>query len=130
MFRLENWTFNGIPTAQLVSLGFIAVGLGALVFRHRPGREADGPATRWRRQTWGAIGTVPEGAAAELDEDDDLDDEDLDDDWDEDDDGYDDDGLDEEVPEGVAEPSAARDEAPPAAGQEPARRDDEPEPLA
>jgi phosphatidylglycerol:prolipoprotein diacylglycerol transferase len=88
--RQENWTFNGIPTASLVSLGFIAVGVAALVLRHRPGREADAPATRWRVATWGALGAIPEGADAErdeavydqFDEDDDFDDEDddLDDD--------------------------------------------------
>jgi phosphatidylglycerol---prolipoprotein diacylglyceryl transferase len=86
--RQENWTFNGIPTASLVSLAFIAVGVAALLWRHRPGHEADAPATRWRAATWGALGTIPEGAEAELEEaaesgfedDDDLDDDDLDDD--------------------------------------------------
>ena len=33
--RLNNWTFFGVPTAQLVSLAFIAVGIAGLVIRHR-----------------------------------------------------------------------------------------------
>ena len=63
--RQENWTFNGIPTAMLVSLGFIAVGVIALLWRHRPGRDTDAPATLWRHATWGALGAIPEGADAE-----------------------------------------------------------------
>ena len=86
--RQENWTFNGIPTASLVSLGFIAVGVAALLWRHRPAHDTDAPATKWRAASWGALGVIPEGAEAELDEaaedqfdeDDDFDDEDLDDD--------------------------------------------------
>ena len=84
--RQENWMFNGIPTASLVSLGFIAVGVAMLLWRHRPGHETDAPATKWRAATWGALGAIPEGAEAELDEavedqfdeDDDFDDEDDD----------------------------------------------------
>ena len=34
--RTGNWTFFGIPTAQLVSLAFILVGLAGLTWRHRP----------------------------------------------------------------------------------------------
>jgi phosphatidylglycerol:prolipoprotein diacylglycerol transferase len=64
-FRLEVWTFNGIPTAQLVSLGFIAVGIGVLGWRHRPGHGPDGPAADPERARWGAIGDLPD------DEDDD-----------------------------------------------------------
>ena len=63
--RQENWTFNGIPTAMLVSIGFIAVGVIAMLWRHRPGRDTDAPATQWRHATWGALGTIPEGADAE-----------------------------------------------------------------
>jgi phosphatidylglycerol:prolipoprotein diacylglycerol transferase len=93
--RQENWTFNGIPTASLVSLGFIAVGVVLLLWRHRPGHETDAPATKWRAATWGALGAIPEGAEAEpdeavedqFDEDDDLDDED---------DDFDDDDLDDD----------------------------------
>ncbi len=35
--RENNWTFYGIPTAQLVSLAFIAAGIGGLIIRHRQG---------------------------------------------------------------------------------------------
>ena len=36
--RTGNWTFFGIPTAQIVSAGFILVGLAVLWYRHGPGR--------------------------------------------------------------------------------------------
>ena len=39
--RTNNWTVGGIPTAQIVSLAFIAVGIAGLAWRHRPGRPAD-----------------------------------------------------------------------------------------
>jgi phosphatidylglycerol:prolipoprotein diacylglycerol transferase len=38
--RTGNWTFFGIPTAQIVSLGFILAGLFVLWYRHGPGRPA------------------------------------------------------------------------------------------
>jgi phosphatidylglycerol:prolipoprotein diacylglycerol transferase len=39
--RADNWTLNGIPTAQIVS-GITIVAAGAvLIFRHRPGAAAD-----------------------------------------------------------------------------------------
>ena len=111
--RQENWTFNGIPTAMLVSLGFIAVGVIALLWRHRPGRDTDAPATHWRHATWGALGAIPEGADAE-DDDDEYDEYDDDDDeYDDDDDEYDD--------EADVDPGAAADT--------PADPPDEPEPL-
>ena len=81
--RQENWTFNGIPTAMLVSLGFIAVGVIALLWRHRPGHDQDAPATRWRHATWGALGAIPEGADVEDEDDDEFDDDDEYDDDDE-----------------------------------------------
>jgi len=34
--RSNNWTFNGIPTAQLVSVAFILAGVVILAIRHRP----------------------------------------------------------------------------------------------
>jgi phosphatidylglycerol---prolipoprotein diacylglyceryl transferase len=34
-FRTGNWIFFGIPTAQVVSLAFIFVGIGGLMWRHR-----------------------------------------------------------------------------------------------
>jgi phosphatidylglycerol:prolipoprotein diacylglycerol transferase len=105
-FRTENWTINGIPTAQLVSLAFIAVGLAALAYRHRPGHEVDEAAPNWPEATWGALG-VPA---------DDVDDED--DDFDEDDDEFDED-------------EAFEDEALPAddADDEERSARDQPEPL-
>ena len=38
--RSGNWTFFGIPTASLVTLGFILVGVAGLWYRHGPGRPA------------------------------------------------------------------------------------------
>jgi phosphatidylglycerol---prolipoprotein diacylglyceryl transferase len=40
--RTGSWTFFGIPTAQIVTLGFIVFGLIGLLYRHGPGRP---PAT-------------------------------------------------------------------------------------
>jgi phosphatidylglycerol---prolipoprotein diacylglyceryl transferase len=53
-FRQENWTFNGIPTAQLVSIGFILVGLAAIAWRHRPGHGPNEPAANPAVAIWGA----------------------------------------------------------------------------
>ena len=36
--RTGNWTFFGIPTAQIVTLGFILFGVLGLLYRHGPGR--------------------------------------------------------------------------------------------
>lgn len=36
--RSGNWTFFGIPTAQIVTLGFILFGVLGLLYRHGPGR--------------------------------------------------------------------------------------------
>ncbi len=44
--RSGNWTFFGIPTAQLVSLAFVAVGIVGLFVRHRSGRPAEASATQ------------------------------------------------------------------------------------
>jgi phosphatidylglycerol---prolipoprotein diacylglyceryl transferase len=38
--RSDNWTFFGIPTAQIVSAGFVIVGLVLLWYRHGSGRPA------------------------------------------------------------------------------------------
>ena len=40
-FRVDNWTFFGIPTARIVTLGFILAGLAGLWYRHGPGRPAE-----------------------------------------------------------------------------------------
>jgi hypothetical protein len=39
--RTGNWTFFGIPTAQIVSAGFVLAGLALLWYRHGPGRPAE-----------------------------------------------------------------------------------------
>jgi phosphatidylglycerol---prolipoprotein diacylglyceryl transferase len=39
--RSGNWTFFGIPTAQIVTAGFILVGVLGLIYRHGPGRPAE-----------------------------------------------------------------------------------------
>jgi phosphatidylglycerol---prolipoprotein diacylglyceryl transferase len=36
--RHDNWTFFGIPTAQIVTVGFMLVGVVGLLYRHGPGR--------------------------------------------------------------------------------------------
>jgi hypothetical protein len=38
--RSGNWTFFGIPTAQIVTLGFILAGVLGLWYRHGPGRPS------------------------------------------------------------------------------------------
>jgi phosphatidylglycerol:prolipoprotein diacylglycerol transferase len=59
-FRQDNWTFFGVPTAQIVSVGFIVVGVIVLILRHRPGTRPGPPASDWRHATWGALGEIPE----------------------------------------------------------------------
>jgi phosphatidylglycerol:prolipoprotein diacylglycerol transferase len=55
--RSGNWTVLGIPTAQIVSLLFIAVAAAVLVWRHRPGHPTDdGPPSRPALASWGAAG--------------------------------------------------------------------------
>ena len=114
--RQENWTFNGIPTAMLVSIGFIAVGVIALLWRHRPGHESDQPATMWRHATWGALGAITEEVAA--------DDEDVEDEFDDDDEFEDDDEFDEDDDDD-AEADVDTGDAAGTTGDRP----DEPEPL-
>ena len=40
-FRFGNWTFFGVPVAQIVTLGFVAFGLAIILYRHGPGRPAE-----------------------------------------------------------------------------------------
>jgi phosphatidylglycerol---prolipoprotein diacylglyceryl transferase len=40
-FRSGNWTFFGIPTAQIVTVGFILFGIAIIAYRHGPGRPAE-----------------------------------------------------------------------------------------
>ena len=80
--RQENWTFNGIPTAMLVSIGFIAVGVIALAVAP-PARPRERPAGHpWRHATWGALGRDPGGGGRRrrVDDDDEYDDDEYDDD--------------------------------------------------
>ncbi|MGZ9275641.1 MAG: prolipoprotein diacylglyceryl transferase [Candidatus Limnocylindrales bacterium] len=56
--RADNWTFFGIPTAQLVSIAFIALGVVGLVVRHARPHPEDRPATNPQVATWGALGAL------------------------------------------------------------------------
>jgi phosphatidylglycerol:prolipoprotein diacylglycerol transferase len=56
--REDNWTFFGIPTAQIVSMAFIAVGVVGLIVRHRGNRMGDRPPSDPQRATWGALGAA------------------------------------------------------------------------
>jgi phosphatidylglycerol---prolipoprotein diacylglyceryl transferase len=37
-FRSGNWTFFGVPVAQIVTLGFVVFGIALIWYRHGPGR--------------------------------------------------------------------------------------------
>jgi phosphatidylglycerol:prolipoprotein diacylglycerol transferase len=63
--RQENWTFQGIPTAQIVSLLFIVPSLAMLIWRHRPGHPDDDPPSHPAVATWGAMGRPVDTAAHE-----------------------------------------------------------------
>ena len=54
--RHDNWTFFGVPMAQIVSLLFIVPALAILIWRHRSGHPLDPPPSRPRVATWGAEG--------------------------------------------------------------------------
>jgi hypothetical protein len=56
--RQDNWTFFGVPVAQIVSIVVIAVGVVGLIVRHRASRANDRPPTDPRVATWGALGAV------------------------------------------------------------------------
>jgi phosphatidylglycerol:prolipoprotein diacylglycerol transferase len=68
-FRVDNWTFFGIPTAQIVSVLFVVPAILILGWRHRPGHPLDDPPTRPEVATWGAIGRPFEPGPDEPDED-------------------------------------------------------------
>ena len=67
--REANWLFFGVPTAQLVSLAFIVVGIAGLLHRHRPR-----PRARTRRPTYpdardvGRASGRPTGGPSPIDE--------------------------------------------------------------
>jgi phosphatidylglycerol:prolipoprotein diacylglycerol transferase len=111
--RSGNWTFFGIPTASIVTLGFIGVGLVGLWYRHGPGRP---PVL--------AHELVPEAPAKRTadEEEDDFwaDDDESDDDATSDDDDLerdaddrDGDADDDETDESTDEPAATTDRPPP-----------------
>jgi phosphatidylglycerol:prolipoprotein diacylglycerol transferase len=56
--RADNWTFFGIPTAQIVSIAFIAVGVVGLLVRHRGSRMGVRPPSHPQEATWGALGAA------------------------------------------------------------------------
>jgi phosphatidylglycerol:prolipoprotein diacylglycerol transferase len=56
--REDNWTFFGVPVAQIISLAVILIGVGGLVYRHRQGTSSDRPATNPQGATWGALGAA------------------------------------------------------------------------
>jgi phosphatidylglycerol---prolipoprotein diacylglyceryl transferase len=56
--RQDNWTFFGVPVAQIISLAVILVGVGGLLYRHRRGHPSDRPATNPQGATWGAVGAA------------------------------------------------------------------------
>jgi phosphatidylglycerol:prolipoprotein diacylglycerol transferase len=56
--RVDNWTFFGIPVAQIISLSVILIGIGGLLYRHRRGHGADRPPTFPQAATWGALGAT------------------------------------------------------------------------
>jgi phosphatidylglycerol---prolipoprotein diacylglyceryl transferase len=55
-FRHDNWTFFGVPTAQVVSIAFVIPAVLILAWRHRPGHPDDDPPTHPEGATWGAAG--------------------------------------------------------------------------
>jgi phosphatidylglycerol:prolipoprotein diacylglycerol transferase len=71
-FRSDNWTFFGVPTAQIVSLFFIVPALLILIWRHRPGHGLDDPPSHPELATWGAIGRPVEPGGIDPDRDADL----------------------------------------------------------
>jgi phosphatidylglycerol:prolipoprotein diacylglycerol transferase len=95
--RADNWTFFGVPTAQIISIFVIAIGVAGLIHRHRPRHAADRPPTHPDVATWGALGATwmtkpfdeswanvpPPRATADPDDiDDDIDDDIVDDEGD------------------------------------------------
>ena len=67
--RADNWTFFGVPTAQIVSLLFVVPALVILFWRHRAGHPDDDPPTHPGGADVGRSG--PPSMPDELDDDDD-----------------------------------------------------------
>jgi hypothetical protein len=114
-FREGNWTFFGVPVAQIVSVLFIVAAGLILLWRHRPGHAIDAPATHPKVATWGAIG----GPVADDDEYDDDEYDDDDDEYDDEDDQEDGEGDGDDVmaegegggSDGPAEPGSDDDDS-------------------
>jgi phosphatidylglycerol:prolipoprotein diacylglycerol transferase len=117
-FRQDNWTFFGIPTAQIVSMLFVIPALVILGWRHRRGHPLDDPPSNPTVATWGAIGRPvdPDAAAPAGDEGYD----------DEDDDGTEFDDSAEHLDEDVNDEDVDED-AEPAEGAEPASGNETPD---
>ena len=116
-FRVDNWTFFGVPVAQLVSILVVVPALVILAWRHRPGHPLDDPLSRPSVASWGAIGRpIEPGEEANEDDEDDEDEEDDEVDDDEASDRHDDDDHDDEEPEGDAggQPAPGTERHPPA----------------
>lgn len=64
--RNDNWTFFGVPTAQLVSILFILPAVAILLWRHRDRDPVDDPPSRPDAATWGARGSPVESEDDEL----------------------------------------------------------------
>lgn len=56
--RVDNWTFFGVPVAQILSLSVILIGVGGLLYRHRRAHAADRPPSFPQRASWGALGAA------------------------------------------------------------------------
>jgi phosphatidylglycerol---prolipoprotein diacylglyceryl transferase len=56
--RQDNWTFFGVPVAQIISVAVIVIGVGGLAYRHLRPHAADRPATNPQGATWGALGAA------------------------------------------------------------------------
>jgi hypothetical protein len=114
--RTGNWTFFGIPTAQIVTLGFILSGVAGLLYRHGPGRpdvvaadllpdrsDEPGPALDeddfWADDDEADDDTPDEDEPDEDEPDEDEDDEDEGDEDEPDEDEADEDEADDEEPE-------------------------------
>jgi phosphatidylglycerol---prolipoprotein diacylglyceryl transferase len=63
-FRVDNWTFFGVPMAQIVSILFVVPAALILAWRHRPGHPLDDPPTHPEVATWGAEGRPVEAVPA------------------------------------------------------------------
>ncbi len=66
--RNDNWTFFGVPMAQIVSLLFILPAVAILLWRHRDANPVDGPPSRPEAAIWGAPGSPAEPGDDELPE--------------------------------------------------------------